>query len=273
VPGCQKINIVSIFFKSFIIPREIASIVDYLIVNGRLSPPSAAMDNTRQWIISSNVLYCMLYTAGVNFDNEISDYRGEHMGFFEAYGKEIVSLCVPFITWFLNVALKAKTRLVWNKPHEFDMLVHEPLRNPAGEVVQQSQVVRTASIRVKSIGRQGATKIELVFNWRPQYINIWPVRSYEEKLLDDRRYILVFDNLSLGEEIGIEIMAINAELPRLILVRCAECVAEQIGMRWVRDVAQWRVSLVLFLAGLGSATAMYFLIVLIQLLVLRTPTP
>jgi hypothetical protein len=188
-----------------------------------------------------------------------------------SYGKEVVSLCVPFLTWFLNVAMKAKTRLVWNTPHEFNLLVHEPLRNSAGDIIQDTQIVRTASFRVQSIGRQGATKIELVFNWKPQYINIWPVRSYEEKSLEDRRCILIFDNLSRGEEIGIEIMSINGDLPRLILVRCAECVAEQIGMRWVRAVPQWRVSLLLVLAGLGCATAIYFMIALIQLLMLRTP--
>jgi len=35
------------------------------------------------------------------------------MEFVAAYGKEIVALMVPFITWFLNVGIKAKAKLIW----------------------------------------------------------------------------------------------------------------------------------------------------------------
>ena len=134
----------------------------------------------------------------------------------QEYGKEIVSLFVPFITWFLNVGLKRKPRLIWTARHSFTFLVQEPIRDTAGEVLNASQTVHTASIRVINTGRETANKVELVFNFKPQFHNIWPARSYVDKTDQDRRYILIFDNLSPREEVGLEILSINNDLPALI---------------------------------------------------------
>lgn len=118
------------------------------------------------------------------------------MDFITKYGKEIVSLIVPFITWFLNVGIKAKAKLIWASPHSFTFLVQEPLHDDEGNVVKPTQKVCTASIRVINTGRETANKVELVFNWKPQYLNLWPVRHYEQKTDQDSRHILIFDNLS-----------------------------------------------------------------------------
>jgi len=143
------------------------------------------------------------------------------MDFISTYGKEIVALLVPFITWFLNVGIKPKAKLIWTSPHSFTFLVQEPLRDAEGNVLRQTQKVETASIKVINTGRDTANKIELIFNWQAQYINLWPVRHYEQKTDPDGRHILIFENLSPKEEIGIEVMSINADLPALLLVRSA----------------------------------------------------
>lgn len=96
------------------------------------------------------------------------------MEFLQRYGKEIVSILVPFITWILNVGIKARPKLIWSLPHCFDLLVQEPLRDPAGNELQPTQMVRTASLRIKNEGRDTANKVELVLNWEPQYMNLVP---------------------------------------------------------------------------------------------------
>jgi len=120
------------------------------------------------------------------------------MEFLYSYGKEIVSLIVPFITWILNVGLKAKAKLIWASPHAFTFLVQQPLLDAAGKVINPTQKVCTASIKVINIGRETANKVELVFNWKPQYINLWPVRSYETKVDQDNRHMLIFDTPKKG---------------------------------------------------------------------------
>jgi len=193
------------------------------------------------------------------------------MDFISTYGKEIVSLIVPFVTWFLNVGIKAKAKLIWTSPHSFTFLVQEPIKDGEGKVLHPTQRVCTASIKVINTGRDTANKVELVFNWKPQHTNLWPVRHYEQKTDQDGRHILIFDNLSPKEEIGLEIMCINADLPALLLVRSAECTAQNVPLMWIRYVAPWKIHIARLLLLVGLSATVYGLIALIQFLVLRTP--
>ena len=129
-----------------------------------------------------------------------------------------------------------------------------------------------ASIRVINTGRETANKIELVFNWKPHYVNLWPVRHYEQKTDQDNRHILIFDNLSPKEEIGLEIMSINADLPALLVVRSAECTAQNVALMWIRFVPIWKINISRLLLLVGLSTSVYWLIALIQFLVLKTPS-
>jgi hypothetical protein len=193
------------------------------------------------------------------------------MSVFANYGKEIVSLIVPFITWFLNVGIKPRAKLIWTTRHAFTFLVQEPIRDQESNILQSTQKVCTASVRVINSGRDTANKVELVFNWKPQYSNLWPVRSYEEKADGDGRHMLIFENLAPKEEIGIELMSINRELPDLLQVRSAECLAQNVQLMWMVSVPYWRIQVARLLFLLGLGTTVYWLISLIQFLVLKTP--
>ncbi|MER0508963.1 hypothetical protein ABR850_05890 [Aeromonas veronii] len=193
------------------------------------------------------------------------------MNFISTYGKEIVSILVPLITWFLNVGMKSKAKLIWTSPHAFTFILQEPIKNGDGEVISPNQKVVTASFKVINMGRETANKIELIFNWVPQYINLWPVRHYEQKTDPDGRHILIFDNLSPKEEIGIEIMSVNTDLPALLVVRSAECTATNVAVRWIQYVPAWKNNIAIFLMILGLSTSIYWLIKVIQFLVLKTP--
>jgi hypothetical protein len=193
------------------------------------------------------------------------------MQLFNLYGKEIISLLIPFITWFLNTGIKGKAKLIWTSPHSFTFLIQEPLRDAEGKELRPTQNVCTASIRIINIGRETATKVELVFNWKPHHVNLWPVRHFEQKTDQDHRHIMIFDNLTPREEIGLEILSTNADLPALLLVRSAECTAQNVPMMWVRHVASWKNTLARFFMFFGMAATVYGLIALIQFLVLKTP--
>ena len=104
------------------------------------------------------------------------------MSWAQTYAKEIISILIPFIAWTLNTLSKGKTRLQTAHTHVFTFLVQEPLINQQGVTVAATQVVHTKSIIVRNVGRETATKVELVFNWKPMYLNIWPVRHFEEHI-------------------------------------------------------------------------------------------
>jgi len=124
---------------------------------------------------------------------------------------------------------------------------------------------------VRNVGKETATKVEWVFNWKPLCINVWPSRHFEEYTEPDNRYVMIFSSLAPEEYLGCEIFSINLELPILITVRSDQCVAQTINMYPQPIVPTWkiRIAKVLLLAGL--ALTVYAVIVLLQFLVLKTP--
>jgi hypothetical protein len=88
------------------------------------------------------------------------------MTFVETYGKEIVAFLVPLVTWVLNTLLRAKAKLQYALPHQFTFLVQQPLLDKDGKQISPTQTAHTNSFIIRNTGRESATKVELVFNWR-----------------------------------------------------------------------------------------------------------
>jgi len=193
------------------------------------------------------------------------------MDFLQAYGKEIVALLVPIITWILSNRFKARPRLQVALPHQFTFLVQQPRLDAEGREISPTQSVKTNSFIIRNDGREPATKVELVFNWKPMCLKLWPVRHYEEHTEPDNRYVLIFDSLAPTEVLGIEVLAVNGDLPNLVTVRSAQCIAHNIQMYPQPVVSTWLRRTAILLMALGLAASVYFVIVLVQLLVLRTP--
>ena len=193
------------------------------------------------------------------------------MSFLETYGKEIVAIIVPLLTWVLNTLFRAKARLQVASPHRFTFLVPEPLLDQQGNQVASKQTVHTSSFLVRNAGRESATKVELVFNYKPMCLNVWPPRHFEEHIEPDDRYVLLFESLSPSEVVGCELLSVNANLPDLTTVRCDESVAQHIEMYPQPILSNARRRVLLALSALGLATVVYIAIVLVQFLVLRTP--
>lgn len=193
------------------------------------------------------------------------------MSIFQAYGKEIISLLVPFIAWVLSSFFKTKAKLQVALPHQFTYLVQEPRLDSKGKVISPNQTVHTNSFIIRNDGREAAEKVELVFNWKPMCLNLWPVRHYLEHHEPDGRYVLIFDALASDESLFVEVLSVNHDLPSLLTVRSANCVAKNLNMYpqpLVSDSVRKVVTVLLFL---GLATTVYLIILLIQFLVLRTP--
>ena len=102
-------------------------------------------------------------------------------------------------------------------------------------------------------------------------LNLWPVRHYEEHIEPDRRYVLIFDSLAPDEVLGVEVLTVNGDLPNLVTVRTAQCIAQDIIMYSQPVVSNTaRIAATVFMA-LGLAAAVYLAILLVQFLVLRAP--
>jgi hypothetical protein len=196
---------------------------------------------------------------------------GGLMVFLETYGKEIVSLLVPVLTLILTAIFKAKAKIQVALPHQFTFLVQQPLLDATGNQVSSTQTVKTNSFIIRNAGRESATKVELVFNWKPMCLNLWPIRHYDDYVEPDNRYVLIFDSLAPGETLGIEVLSVNLDLPTLLTVRSTQCLAQNINMYPQPVVSNTVKAFVAVLLTLGLAAAVYLSILLVQFLVLRTP--
>lgn len=192
------------------------------------------------------------------------------MGFLSLYGKEIFSIFVVLLTWFLNNRFKNKAKLSYGCQHGFTFLVQEPLRDANGEVISNSQLVYTRSIILVNEGRESATNISLVFNYQPMCVNFWPVHHYEEKIEKDGRYIVTFASLAPGDSIQCEILSINRDVPSILSVRAKECVAEQVNIIMQKSLNNVVLRFYQLLNLLGFGTLIYFFIVILQLLITKT---
>jgi hypothetical protein len=197
--------------------------------------------------------------------------KGAAMSFFQTYAKELVSLAVPFVTWALARFFRAKAKLILANPHSFTFLVQEPLLDQNGNVITPTQTVRTSSYLLKNTGSETAKNVELVFNWKPRCINIWPTRHITEHIEPDNRYVVMFDSLAPYEFVGFELLTINAEVPALITARSEQCVAKSVEMYPQPIVKPWLSRLLVFLLLVGAGTVIYVALLSLQFLLLGTP--
>lgn len=193
------------------------------------------------------------------------------MSYVQTYGKELVALLVPFIAWFLNRFFQVKAKLNISSPHGFVFLVDKPIIDQAENNEKERLNVSTKSYILVNAGRVTLTNIEVVFNWKPMCINLWPIRSHKENIEDDRRCILLFNSMAPGEMIGLEILEISKKLPELVSARCDQCSARNVIMYPQPAVSNIARFVHAFLVALGLGAGVYLVILLIQFLVLQTP--
>lgn len=194
------------------------------------------------------------------------------MPFFETYAKEIVSLSIPILTLIIDRFFRLKVKLLRATPHVYTFIVPEPIFNDQGKIIKESQSVNTVSYLIKNAGSLTATGVEIVFNWKPPCVNIWPIRPFDERNAQDGRYVMIFNNLSPGEIIGLELIAVNRDNPDIVNVRSEQCRAKTIEMYPQPVAPKWKVNLFVFFALLGFGAAIYIVLNVLQFIILKSPS-
>jgi hypothetical protein len=193
------------------------------------------------------------------------------MSFAITYLKEIVAFAIPFVAWALSRFFRSKATLILGNPHKFFFIVQQPLKDMEGKLIADRQNACTSSYVIQNTGSEPAKNVELVFNWKPMCVNIWPSRHYEEHIEADGRYALIFASLAPSELIGLELLVVNANMPDLITARSEQCIAKQVEMSPAPVVKVWKKRLAIVLLVLGASTSIYIVLLGLQYLILRTP--
>lgn len=188
------------------------------------------------------------------------------MTFFQTYAKEIVSLLIPVVLAVGGYYFRPRTKLRWSVSHNSVMLVDEAYKTDDGKEERRDVDVRFRRIFLENAGRAPAKNIEVVFNWRPRKINLWPQRIYSEAINPEGRFIVSLPNMATKEFVGIDLFSIRGEVPDVVNIRSEEGFAKEVQMRPQIVYSNWVNGSVLALMFLGAMAFVYLLITAIQVL-------
>ena len=179
---------------------------------------------------------------------------------FQTYSKESFALVVVVAGFLLNRVFRLRPKLIYSVRHASNYVVDQPLLDADGNVVQQQQMVRTASIVSENSGLLSAKNVEYTFNWKPPIYSVFPGRAFTTEETAMGRWTIKLDSLAPGEVFGIEIMSINRDLPLISAMRSDDVSGKSIAMAPQRQLPAWlnRTAGVVFI--LGCATAIYLLV-------------
>ena len=154
----------------------------------------------------------------------------------------------------------AKGKLVWGLSHGHHYLI--PRLDADG-----SFPVRTRQIWFQNLGRASLENVEIVLNWKPQHLEIWDPRHYEDGETPDGRYSLRFPFLAGGEFFTLSMIDTFQDLPNVVSVRSTNGLGKDIPMGPQRLFPRW----VLFLSATSAIIGAITVAVLLLQAVLALP--
>jgi hypothetical protein len=158
----------------------------------------------------------------------------------------LLGLLATFIVWIA----RPRTKVAWSKTHAY---CHTVIQNPApanqaapNHLPQNLPplLVYNEYFVIANRGRRTAEKIEVVFNFKPQTLSLWPQRNYREMTNPEGRYIILIDNLAPKENFNVNILQATTEPPALLAVRTPEKVGKQIRTQVFPIYPKWLLILV-----------------------------
>lgn len=192
------------------------------------------------------------------------------MNILSQYGKELISIIIPFITFTLSNFFNGKAKVSIGELHQFSFLIDEPLKDDGGNVIKEKQLLHTKSYMVINEGREPAKKLELIFNYKNMHLNLWPVRPYTESFDPNGRYVITFEYVAPKESFRCEILSINSELPEMLTSRCEQGVARSILLYPQKIINKYYLKFIQCCVFLGMASFIYIFIMLLQWLITKT---
>lgn len=183
---------------------------------------------------------------------------------------EFVSLIVPVITALIGWLLRAKAKVVWSVHNLRAFTATENVADESGQTRPVHNIVHAASVFLRNGGRASATSIEIVFNWKPRHLSLWPQRDYTEATNPDGRYIIKLPSLGPSEFFGIDVLTVNADMPAVLEVRSAEGRGKRIEMTPQQIHPKWKLVLVAYLMLAGFVASLYLGLSILQFIILRS---
>ena len=179
------------------------------------------------------------------------------LSIIQTYSKELTAIAAVLLTFGLGRFFRMRPRLRYGVRHSFDHLAEHTICDENGSTTPRLSVIRTASINLTNTGLMPAKNVEVTFNWKPQFLNVWPARHFESKNSAHNRFTLSLDSLAPREVFGIEVLSIDADLPAITNVRCDESEGARVVMQPQPIAERWTVIAIIALMTIGLAALGY----------------
>jgi hypothetical protein len=186
------------------------------------------------------------------------------LSIWQTYSKEIVSVLVPITVAIVGYFLRPRAKMVWSVLHNFVMITTEQWTDENGNAQPRTAKIVTTSVHVENFGRDAATGVEIVLNWRPPHFNTWPQRHYEAGTNPEGRYVLKFGGFAPKEWLRIELLSISADNPEIVAVRFNEGLSSRIETRPQKLEPRWKMWLVIYLMLAGIFGTVYVILSIFQ---------
>jgi hypothetical protein len=183
----------------------------------------------------------------------------------EQFQKELIAFGAAAVMALLRYFFRERVKLQWARPHSFVFILPNPAVMAAENTGQQPPQnlpdvnFHTGAVVVANRGRIAASDVEVTFNLKPPYFNVWPVLPYTEEVDVHRRFTMRFRYIAPGEQFQVEMISPNP-LPEVMSVRCKEGIGKMIPMRPMRVFPQWFNYGALMLLFLGVTSVVYMIL-------------
>ncbi|UKK92053.1 hypothetical protein L7D45_09030 [Brucella pseudogrignonensis] len=133
------------------------------------------------------------------------------------------AIAIFVVTAWLKNRLDPKGKLVWSVSHQHYYRI--PRLDAEG-----SFSVRTQQVWFQNLGRKPIESVEIVFNWKPQHLEVWEPRQYEMSSTPDGRLVLSLPNLSSKEWFTVSMIDTFGDIPEVLSVRWKGGIGQNITM-------------------------------------------
>ena len=144
------------------------------------------------------------------------------LDFLKSLPPSLLPVAITTLIGVIGYFAKPKVKLIWGEKTNFSHILR-PKKD--GEVPVK---VSTSHYIVQNSGRASAKDIEIVFNFAPDEVSIWPQRGYKLENNSEGRLIVKLDFLAPREFVDVFLLSITNNLPELLNVKNPEYVGKPV---------------------------------------------
>jgi hypothetical protein len=159
---------------------------------------------------------------------------------------QLIATLLTIATTIVLRMIQPRPRVVWGTSHQFAFRI--PRTNaPGGEFL-----LHTQTAFLQNIGFGPAEDVEIILNYKPEHLSLWPQLNYTTVTNPEGRFIIKIENLGRREYTAVEMLHSIGEMPTALRVRTSRGECRQVSMAPMQVFPRWFIMLLRMLILVGA---------------------